>query len=60
MHSSHYIMLQRNLLYTAVTRGRELVIVVGEMRALAQAIRNDRQQERFTRLTERLREDLAV
>jgi exodeoxyribonuclease V alpha subunit len=55
LHSSHYIMLQRNLLYTAVTRGRQLVIVVGEKRALAQAIRNDRQQVRFTRLAERLR-----
>ncbi len=54
LHTSHFIMLQRNLLYTAVTRGRRLVIVVGERRALAQAVRNDRQQIRFTRLVERL------
>jgi exodeoxyribonuclease V alpha subunit len=54
LHTSHFIMLQRNLLYTAVTRGRRLVIVVGEKRALAQAVRNNRQQVRFTRLAERL------
>ena len=54
LHSQHHIMLQRNLLYTAVTRGRRLVIVVGEPKALARAVRNDRQQVRFTRLTERL------
>lgn len=54
LHSQHYVMLQRNLLYTAVTRGRSLVLVVGEKKALAQAVRNDRPQERFTRLTERL------
>jgi exodeoxyribonuclease V alpha subunit len=54
LHSQHHIMLQRNLLYTAVTRGRQLVIVVGEPKALARAVRNDRQQIRFTRLTERL------
>ena len=54
LHSQHHIMLQRNLLYTAVTRGRQLVIVVGEPKALARAVRNDRQQVRFTRLTERL------
>ncbi len=54
LHSQHHIMLQRNLLYTAVTRGRRLVVVVGEPRALARAVRNDRQQIRFTRLTERL------
>jgi len=54
LHSQHHIMLQRNLLYTAVTRGRQLVIVVGQPKALARAVRNDRQQVRFTRLTERL------
>jgi exodeoxyribonuclease V alpha subunit len=47
-------MLQRNLLYTAVTRGSRLVIVVGERRALARAVRNDRQQIRYTRLIQRL------
>ena len=54
LHSQHHIMLQRNLLYTAVTRGRQLVIVVGEPKALARAVRNNRQKVRYTRLTERL------
>lgn len=54
IHTQHYIMLQRNLLYTAVTRGRKLVVVVGDLRALGLAVRNDRQLDRYSRLTERL------
>lgn len=54
LHTQHYVMLQRNLLYTAVTRGRQLVLVVGQKNALAQAVRNDRPQERYTRLAQRL------
>jgi len=54
IHTQHYMMLQRNLLYTAVTRGRKLVVVVGDLRALGLAVRNDRQLDRFSRLTERL------
>ena len=50
----HYIMLQRNLIYTAVTRGKQLVILVGESKALAMAVRNNRMQKRYTRLAERL------
>ena len=52
----HYMLLQRNLLYTAVTRGRRLVVVVGEKRALAMAVKNDRTRRRYTRLGERLAE----
>jgi exodeoxyribonuclease V alpha subunit len=52
---SHYIMLQRNLLYTAVTRARELLVIVGEQRALAMAIRNDEVKLRNTLLKTRLR-----
>ena len=52
----HYLLLQRNLIYTAVTRGRELVVIVGSKKALAMGIRNNRQQKRFTRLKERLNE----
>ncbi len=54
IHSQHFIMLQRNLLYTAVTRGRRLVVLVGDVKAVALAVRNQRQQERFTMLKERL------
>ncbi len=52
--TQHYILLQRNLIYTAVTRGRELVILVGTKKALAIAINNDKTQQRFTRLKDRL------
>ncbi|MGA7162229.1 MAG: ATP-dependent RecD-like DNA helicase [Bacteroidota bacterium] len=51
---AHYIMLQRNLVYTAVTRARELLILVGEMKALAIAVRNDEVRERNTMLRQRL------
>ncbi len=53
--TQHYILLQRNLLYTAVTRGRRLVILVGTPRALALAIKNASQRQRFTALERRLR-----
>jgi exodeoxyribonuclease V alpha subunit len=48
-------MLQRNLLYTALTRARRLMVLVGERRALAVAVRNRRTAERCTRLAARLR-----
>jgi exodeoxyribonuclease V alpha subunit len=54
LHRQHHVMLQRNLLYTAVTRARKQVIVLGEARALHTAIRNDRVQLRWTRLAARL------
>jgi exodeoxyribonuclease V alpha subunit len=51
----HYILLQRNLIYTAVTRGKSLVVMVGSKKALAMGIKNDRIMERYTRLAERLK-----
>lgn len=56
LHTQHYMMLQRNLLYTAVTRGKKLVVVVGSKKALAIAVKNNKIQDRFTRLAERLNE----
>ena len=53
--TQHYPMLQRNLLYTAVTRARELFVLVGSTRALQRAIGNDQQANRFTSLADRLR-----
>jgi exodeoxyribonuclease V alpha subunit len=50
----HYRLLERNLLYTAVTRGKQLVIVIAEPKALQIAVRNRRSQRRITRLAERL------
>ncbi|MBC2717860.1 MAG: ATP-dependent RecD-like DNA helicase [Desulfobacteraceae bacterium] len=52
--TQHYILLQRNLIYTAVTRGRRLVVLVGTKKALAIAINNDKTRQRFTRLKDRL------
>lgn len=52
--TQHYMMLQRNLLYTAITRGRKLVVVIGTKKALAIAIKNNKQQMRYTGLKERL------
>ena len=50
----HYPLLQRNLLYTAVTRGRTLVVIVGEPKALAMAVKSVRSTRRLTNLTARL------
>ena len=52
--TQHYILLQRNLLYTAITRGKRLVIVVGSKKALGIAVKNDKTQKRFTWLRNRL------
>ena len=51
----HYMLLQRNLIYTAVTRGKRLVILVGTRKALAIGIRNDKTLKRYTLLEKRLR-----
>lgn len=51
----HFTLLERNLVYTAVTRGRKLVVIVAEPRALALAIRNCKSKRRLTGLVQRLR-----
>ncbi|MFH1279420.1 MAG: ATP-binding domain-containing protein, partial [Candidatus Eisenbacteria bacterium] len=51
----HYPMLQRNLLYTAITRGRELVVLLGSNRTVGAAVRNNRIRQRYSFLAERLR-----
>lgn len=53
---SHFVMLQRNLLYTAVTRAKKVLVLIGEKRAVAYAIKNQKQQGRNTRLSVRLKE----
>lgn len=50
----HYMLLQRNLLYTGVTRGKKLVILIGEPKAISMAVRNVKQNDRLTYLSERL------
>jgi exodeoxyribonuclease V alpha subunit len=52
----HYLLLQRNLLYTALTRGRRLVVLLGTKKALAMAIKNDRPVRRYTDLAAKLRQ----
>jgi exodeoxyribonuclease V alpha subunit len=59
LHTSHYMMLYRSILYTAVTRAKNLVIVVGSHAALAMAIRNVRVENRNTGLKEKLIDALA-
>jgi exodeoxyribonuclease V alpha subunit len=52
----HYLLLQRNLLYTGVTRGKRLVVLAGQEKALAAAVRNNRVERRFSGLRWRLRQ----
>ena len=50
----HYIMLQRNLLYTAVTRGKQLVMIIGQKKALKRAVGNSVAGDRLTNLAFKL------
>jgi len=59
LHTQHYKLLQRNLLYTAITRGKRLVLVVGSSRAVHIAIQANQVRERRTSLRERLHHPLA-
>jgi len=57
--TQHYVMLQRNLIYTAITRGKQLVVLVGSPKALSIAVRNPGSHRRHTLLGERLRAEVA-
>lgn len=57
--SQHYVLLARNLLYTAVTRGKKLVVLIGQKKAVYMAVQNNRESKRLTKLTERLIESLS-
>jgi len=52
--TQHYMLLQRNLLYTGITRARKLAVLVGSKKALAIAVRNKRAEERYTYLGKRI------
>jgi exodeoxyribonuclease V alpha subunit len=56
LHTSHYLLLHRSILYTGVTRGKKLVVLVGSKKALAMAIRNLRVEQRNTGLRGKLAE----
>jgi exodeoxyribonuclease V alpha subunit len=58
--TQHYIMLYRNLLYTAITRAEKLVVLVGTKRAVGIAVRNIRTDQRFSSLSERLSEAMSA
>jgi exodeoxyribonuclease V alpha subunit len=53
--TQHYAMLQRNLVYTGITRGKQLVVLVGQKKALAMAVKNHLGRRRYTKLAEWLR-----
>ena len=58
LHTQHFVMLRRNLLYTALTRGKDLVVLVGTRRAAETAIRKDYTRKRHTRLGERIKHNM--
>ena len=58
--TQHYVLLQRNLLYTGVTRGKKLVVIVGTKKAMAIAVQNNKTQMRYTLLKDRLSQDLSA
>ena len=57
IHTQHYVMLQRTLLYTSITRARKLVVLVGTQKALAIAVKNMDARRRVTLLKQRLEGD---
>lgn len=57
--TQHYVMLQRNLLYTAITRAKQMIVIVGTKQALGMAVQNNDVAERFTTLQQRLRGEVG-
>ena len=57
LHTQHYVMLQRNLLYTAITRGKKLVVLVGTPKALQLAVRKQDTAQRYSALGRASQED---
>jgi exodeoxyribonuclease V alpha subunit len=55
LHTQAYMLLQRNLLYTALTRGRKLVVIVGQKKAVAMAVKRVDSRQRVTTLRERMK-----
>jgi exodeoxyribonuclease V alpha subunit len=56
LHTQHYLLLQRNLLYTALTRGKKLVVLVGSKKALRMAVERQDNRRRYTALAWRLKQ----
>jgi exodeoxyribonuclease V alpha subunit len=55
--TQHYLLLQRNLVYTGITRGKQLVMLVGQSKALSMAVNNNRTEQRYSGLLARLKMD---
>jgi exodeoxyribonuclease V alpha subunit len=53
--TQHYMLLQRNLIYTGITRGKKLVVLIGQKKAMGIAVHNDRPQRRYSGLLASLR-----
>jgi exodeoxyribonuclease V alpha subunit len=60
LHTQHFVMLQRNLLYTGITRGRRLVVLVGSRKALALAVKRQDMAGRYSLLRQRLQQQVNV
>ena len=60
LSTQHYLMLRRNLIYTGITRGKRLVVLVGQRKALAIAVRNSRAERRWSKLNQWLRGEVAL
>jgi len=58
--TQHYMMLERNLIYTGVTRGKKLVVVIAQPKALAMAVKNQKSNRRLTNLTVRLQTEMSI
>lgn len=58
MLTQHYMMLQRNLFYTAVTRAKKMVVIVGTRKAMAMAVKNDKIAQRWSMLADRLKAEI--
>jgi exodeoxyribonuclease V alpha subunit len=59
LHDSHYIMLERQLIYTGITRAKRLLVIVGSRKALATAVKKNRSRNRYTLLRDRILELLT-
>ena len=58
--TQHYPMLQRNLLYTGITRGARLVVLIGQKKAVGIAVRGVRERRRWSKLRELLADNVAM
>ena len=56
----HYMLLQRNLIYTGITRAKRLLVMVGQKKALGLAVRNDQSRKRYSGLLSSLKQAISI